>query len=361
MLNKYLITTLLSLTIYLAKIHAAAFPTHELKSHAVHHEYYNEHTLNEQILQGECHENNLRSLLIKFKTDLPSKENAAQHIEKIKQDHPDWSDSLAVTIKLFNNPMKYQRARYPSRMSFHGASDCEQVFTALAIAKICNMKCMLIHGPSIEVESGAIFLETLFKTLRAHPEEKFLVIFEELTSIAKFNQDKNQRAMVAALWYSLDSILHDRHICVIGTDRANPNEYEPQIKTRLFAHTYKFSGTGTSSITQLISLKIPFKNPASRSSSNVDEEKLAQKIESPWIITRNFQDIDQYVKCIPHLSAREVYMLCHSAIETAIHEKLTLATPTTDRKVTVELKHFDEAWKDHKQSILQKILSTIFY
>lgn len=343
-----------------------------------------QHQLNLNIVDSDIPDDKLTTLLNTYATELPSLERATQHIEEIQRRHESWSNKFSRTINHLQNPTDFKPVRYPSRMMIFGPSGCSKTYTALALAKVCEMECLFIHGSSVENtcrDSGSIFLDNLFLTLQRHPERNFLVIFDEIKALLQFSKDTtdtDQHTTAFKFLQCLDSIKNQRHICVVGTDCTDPKNYEPQTQKRFFNSTFKFEKADTAAIARIIIMDLPpvrqnislathasdaerESSPENQKASPTNKGK-SRKSTSPWTVNQNTFDetFNSYSASIPHLSEDEIIELKQSAIEIAIHEKLTQATPTSDRRVTVELKHFDEAWKDHKQSFLQRLFSAFF-
>ncbi len=178
-----------------------------------------------------------QEILVRYRTDLPSKKEAQDRIDAFIEQHPVFD----LVMQQFANPKLFKRAKYPSRLLFVGPSGCGKTTTAKALAKHCDMTCVFIKGSAVGntyQNSGATFIAELFQAMLERPEQKFMVIIDEFMAVAQFTEDakelqQNKTAM--ALWQALDACENKRHICVIGTDNGDPDELVDQLKTR-FAH-----------------------------------------------------------------------------------------------------------------------------
>jgi hypothetical protein len=332
-----------------------------------------QYELNRQMMREGFCDKKVQSLLMRYRADLPTYQQASQHVEAVISRHPEWASDFSRKIHHLQNPQVYKSIRYPSRMVYHGPSGCSKTFTALALAKICNMECLLIHGSSIETSyrrSGPDFLDNLFQTLLDYPERRFLIVLDELKYLAQYSKNEretDQHATVIKLWQCLDQIEKERHICVIGTDNLDPKEYEPQMQTRFFNSIFKFNQTDMASATRL-SLSVLSSIIDNRSSSNASsslststasassEQSIHSEISSKPI-TWSFSEkrLNDLSAGVAHLTDREKLELIDTAAEIAIFQ--TLNTPSDYSEVIITEDHVKEAYRKHHRSNLQRFLS----
>jgi SpoVK/Ycf46/Vps4 family AAA+-type ATPase len=338
--------------------------------------------LNRQILQDECHDDNLSYLLARYQTNLPTESQAQHHIEAMKFRHPEWANEFARKISHLQNPLIYKGVRYPSRMLYHGPSGCGKTYTTLALAKICNMECLLIPGSSVETSyrrSGPEFLETLFQTLLTYPNRRFLIVFDELRVLAQYSKDErdiHQHATVTKLWQCLDLIEKQRHICVVGTDNLDPQKYESQMQTRFFNSIFKFNRADASSAAGLsmlrlatirensIALSIPHDSSSSMNSAVGSSTDFAEQSfmhnNTVKNLTRDFTDkqLEGYLSGVSHLTDREKLELVQCAAEIAVFNELN--SPTESSEIALKVCHLNEAFKKYQRTCIQRFFSHPF-
>lgn len=339
------------------------------------------HALNQSIIRGDIRDRRLQALLTEYTpSHMPTEVIAREHITEIQERHPEWASHFSLQFGNLQNPDAYSFADYTSRMLFWGPSGCGKTFTALALAKLCNMHTLFISGESVQTSfrmSGSVFLNDLFSTLKAHPDRKFMIIFDELAHLAKLSKDEEdttQHSTVRRFWQCLDDISTRRHICVVGTDNLDPKEYEKQIQTRFHAHIFKFRGISAPALAKSIYFEFTNKDETNfcgqhdliKSASSLDEDlndnlevqslaKILPKYKCSFMV----ETLQQYIQSVSYLSEREIRILINKAIEAASLEAFDAqsSSSVSDYEILVEERHLLEAFKPHMRTLMQRFFA----
>jgi AAA+ superfamily predicted ATPase len=289
----------------------------------------------EQFAHTSKHTVDLKTLMIRHKTELPSLEIAEARISSALGQY----QGLAGIVRCLQNESEYKRVSYPSRILFTGPSGCGKTELAKSIARICNMHCLFIKGSSVAntfQNSGSVFLDNLFQQLCAHPEEKFLVIFDEISCVSQLSNDGKdpQKDLTAtAFWLGLDQIANKRHICIIGTDNQDPDKLSDQLKTRFSGKLFHFKHANVSTIVNMMEECLNFNPDSNRALSS----------NAPALHNCSDGFLKTMAQRVSHLSLREIKGFIEEAIELAIYD-------SQNSNGTVLEKHIRAVWNHHNLS-----------
>lgn len=253
----------------------------------------------------------LQSLLSMHQIELPSMQIATQRIQQLTVEH----SGLADVLDRFRNPAKYLRIKYPTRMLFTGPSGTGKTTGAEALARYCGMTCLFVKGSSVGttyMNSGSQFFKKFFECLIKHPENPYLVIVDELSTVTQFSdseKDAQQFKTATEFWLGLDTIQKHRHICVVGTDNRDPNDLPEQLKTRFKHNIFHFQNGNVSTIVAMMKNILNKTDPTAPSTSS-----------EPTALLHNCSDsfLHRLAQGVSHLSYREIEELVEQSIAHAL-------------------------------------------
>ncbi|MEX0849786.1 MAG: AAA family ATPase [Candidatus Dependentiae bacterium] len=280
-----------------------------------------------------------QSLLEQYKAELPSILVATKRINQAINHNP----RLISIIKQLQDPDKYKHLTFPSRLLFTGPYGCGKTTGALALARHCNMNCLFIKSTSIGTErlnSGKEFIDNLFNNLISHPENKYIVIIDELLAVARFSHagsDRQQDLTALTFWNCLDKIKNKRHICVVGTFDKDHDKIDPTIKRRFESNVIHFNPAEVPEIVEIMKDSL----------NHLPEDLPAAAM--PRIFHRCSDDfLRQMASRASHLSIRNIKRLIGKTIALAIDE-------TGDPNAIVEEKHIQEVWNQNNLDRFSRI------
>lgn len=253
----------------------------------------------------------LQSLLSMHQIELPNMHIATQRIEQLTAEH----SGLTDVLDRFRNPAKYLRIKYPTRMLFTGPSGSGKTTGAEALARYCGMTCLFVKGSSVGttyMNSGSQFFKKFFECLIKHPENPYLVIVDELSTVTQFSdseKDAQQFKTATEFWLGLDAIQKYRHICLVGTDNRDPEDLPEQLKTRFKYNTFHFQNGNVNTIIMMMKSILNKIDPSAASSSS-----------EPTAPLHNCSDsfLHGLAKSVSHISYREIEELVEKSIAHAL-------------------------------------------
>ncbi len=274
------------------------------------------------------HEIDLKTLIMRHKTELPSAHIAETRVSSALKQHP----RLAGIMRCLKNESKYRRIPYPSRILFTGPSGCGKTELAKSIARTCNMRCLLLNGMalahSLEYQHD-IFFDNFFFELNSNSKQNFLVILDNISDIASSSRTEKMSLYKkrGAFWNGLNSITKKRHICVIGLEHQHPAKVSDILTTNFYNNVFKFQYGNIPTIVATIKERLNF-NPEDASSSNISELHNCNDTFLTSMTTR-----------FTHLSSHEISSIIENAIMLAIEDNENIGD-------TVLEKHIIKAWND---------------
>lgn len=270
-------------------------------------------------------------LLWRYKTDLPSEEDAASIVTRLMKDHPD----LKFTIPCIKDP-NYCEGEYPSRLLFVGPSGCGKTTAAKAVATYCKVNCVFLKGSQIGntyQNSGAVLINNLFNGLIERPNYPCIVIIDEFISVSQYTEDdkdRQQRQTAMALWQALDDCERKRHICVIGTDNGDPDKLPLPIKTRFAYNIFEFHHMNQSDIVTFM------------------KKRLGYSLESGAENPCSDRALNQLAQSVKSFSWREIDILLSKSRMLAAHELHENKYKSLESKLIVKEEHLRKIFDTHR-------------
>jgi AAA+ superfamily predicted ATPase len=275
---------------------------------------------------------NFGQLLWRYKTDLPSEEDAKSIVTKLMDEHPD----LKFTIPCIKDP-DYCEGEHPSSLLFVGPSGCGKTTAAKAVAKYCGAHCVFLKGSQIGntyQNSGAVLINDLFNGLIERPSNPYIVIIDEFISVSQYtddDKDRQQRQTAMALWQALDDCQKNRHICVIGTDNGDPEKLPLPIKTRFAYNIFKFHHMNQSDIVTFMKKRLGY--------------SLQSDAENPC----SDRTLNQLAQSVNSLSWREIDTLLSKSKMLATHEFHENKYKSPESKLIVKEEHLRKIFDTYRE------------